>query len=184
MISRGLTNVGFYTLLGFLLFYVRDSLGVTGAAVQTQTALLFLTFTLAAIGGAVLAAKPADRADKRIVASVANAALVAGLAAFALAPGLALGYPAALLAGAAWGAFATADWALASALLPPGAMATAMGVWNVATTVPQIVAPLLSAPLLLHFNAVHAGLGPRVAFGVALVEFALGAAFIWCLPRV
>jgi MFS family permease len=184
LLSRGLTNVGFYTLLGFLLFYVRDSLGVTGTAVQTQTALLFLTFTLAAIGGAVLAAKPADRIDKRIVATAANVALLAGLALFALAPGLELGYAAALLAGAAWGAFATADWALASAVLPPGAMATAMGIWNVATTVPQIVAPLLTAPLLLHFNAVRAGLGPRVAFGLALVEFALGATVIWRLPRV
>jgi MFS family permease len=184
LISRGLTNVGFYTLLGFLLFYVRDSLGVRGSAVQTQTALLFLTFTLSAIGGAALAAKPADRVDKRVVASAANAALLAGLATFALAPGLPLGYAAAVLAGVAWGAFVTADWALASALLPPEAMATAMGVWNVATTVPQIVAPVLTAPLLVHFNSVQAGLGPRVAFGVALLEFALGALVIWRLPRV
>ena len=27
-------------------------------------------------------------------------------------------------------------------------------------------------------------LGPRVAFGVALLEFTLGAAFSWGLPRV
>ncbi|MGP6191870.1 MAG: MFS transporter [Vulcanimicrobiaceae bacterium] len=184
LLSRGLTNVGFYTLLGFLLFYVRDSLRVTGTAVQTQTALLFLTFTLTAIGGAVLAARPTDRLDKRIVASAANALLIAALAVFALAPNLGVAYGAALLAGIAWGAFVTADWALASAVLPPGSMATAMGIWNVATTVPQVVAPILSAPLLVHFDAVAAGLGPRVAFGVALVEFALGAASIWLLPRV
>ena len=181
--SRGLTNVGFYTLLGFLLFYVHESLGVSGAAVAAQTALLFLTFTLTAVAGAGLAAGPVDRVDKRVVASWANGVLVAGLALFALAPNLAWGYAAAVLAGAAWGAFVTADWAMASTLLPQNAMSTAMAVWNVATTLPQVFAPLLTAPLLLHFDAVRAGLGPRVAFGLALAEFALGAVFVWRLPR-
>jgi MFS family permease len=184
LLSRGLTNVGFYTLLGFLLFYVRDSLGVAGTAVQTQTALLFLTFTLSAVGGATLAAKPTDRYDKRLVVTAANVALVAALALFAAAPGLGLAYAASLLAGAAWGAFVTADWALASAVLPAGAMATAMGIWNVATTLPQVVAPALTAPLVLRFDALRPGLGPRAAIVVALGEFTLGAAFIWRLPRV
>jgi MFS family permease len=184
LVSRGLTNVGFYTLLGFLLFYVRDSLGVAGTAVQTQTALLFLTFTLAAIGGAALAARPTDRYDKRLVVTAANVALVAALALFAIASRLDLAYAASLLAGVAWGAFVTADWALASAVLPAAAMATAMAIWNVATTLPQVIAPALTAPIVLRFDALRAGLGPRAAVVVALGEFALGAAFVWRLPRV
>jgi MFS family permease len=184
LVSRGLVNLGFFTLLGFLLFFVRDALGVRGADVTTQTALLFLSFTLAAVAGAALAAAPADRYDKRLVVTVAVGVIVAALAALAASTSLASAYAAATLAGIAWGAFVTADWALASAVLPPGAMATAMGVWNVATALPQVAAPLLAAPLVARISAAHAGAGPRGAVVLALVEFAAGAAAVWRLPRV
>jgi MFS family permease len=177
LISRGLINLGFFTLLGFLLFFVRDSLGIRGAATTTQTALVFLTFTLSAIGGAVAAARPADRIDKRVVVAVAIGIVVAALGVLALATSLPLAYGAAFCAGLGWGAFVTADWALASALLPPASMASAMGIWNVATTVPQIVAPLVAAPLVTI-------LGPRAAIALAICEFVAGAIAIRKLPRV
>lgn len=184
LISRGLINVGFFTLLGFLLFFARDALGVAASALQTQTALLFLTFTLAAIGGAVASARPADRYDKRLVVTVAIAIIVLALAWLASARSANVAYGAAALAGIAWGAFVTADWALATAVLPRAKMATAMGIWNVATTVPQIVAPLIAAPVVARFGAINAGTGARAAIVLALLEFAAGAAFVWRLPRV
>jgi len=183
LVSRGVVNLGFFTLLGFLFFFVQQSLGVNGnGAARTQTALVFLTFTLAAIVGAVLAARPSDRFDIRAVATVANAAIVVALVLLAGAQNLAVAYGAAALAGTAWGAFFTADWALACALLPRGAMATAMGVWNVATAGPQILAPLIAGRLVLFYNAISPGLGPRVAVVLSLVEFALGTALLWLLP--
>jgi len=182
--SRGLINLGFFTLLGFLLFYVRDALGVGGIATTTQTALLFLAFTLAAVGGAALAARPTDRRDKRAVVTVAIGTIVVALAFLAGATSLPVAYAAATLAGAAWGAFVTADWALASAVLPAEAMATAMGIWNVATAFPQVIAPLLTAPLVDALNARAPGLGPRAAIVLAIVEFAAGTVVVWRLPRV
>lgn len=183
LVSRGTINLGFFTLLDYLLFYVQQSLGVSGTdAVRLQTALLFLTFTLSAIAGAALAARPSDRYDMRLVATVANVAIVAALAVLAPAHEVRVAFAAAALAGVAWGAFFTADWALACALLPRGAMATAMGVWNVATAGPQIVAPLLTGPLVVHYNAVAFGLGPRAAIVLSLVEFAAGTALLWRLP--
>jgi MFS family permease len=183
LLSRGLVNLGFYTLLGFLLFFVRDSLGVSNPDAQRMdTALLFLSFTLAAIGGAVLAGKPSDRYDKRLVISVSNAVIVVALACLCAAQSLAIAYPAVILAGVAWGAFATSDWALACALLPRGAMATAMGIWNLGTVIPQICAPLLTTPIVLHFNTIHHGLGPRAAIILSLCAFALGTALIWRIP--
>jgi MFS family permease len=184
LLSRGIVNLGFFTLLGFLLFFVRDSLRVDAASLTTQTALLFLCFTLAAVAGAGLASRPTDRYDKRLVVSISIGCVVVALALLAASTGLALAYAAATLAGAAWGAFVTADWALASAVLPPRAMATAMGVWNVATALPQVFAPLLAAPLVGIVDALHPGLGPRAAIVLALVEFAIGAALVWRLPRV
>ena len=184
MLSRGLINLGFFTLLGFLLFFVRDTLGVAQANVTTQTALLFLSFTLAAVAGAAVAARPADRYDKRLVVTVAIAVVALALGLLASATTMPVAYAAAMLAGAAWGAFVTADWALAAAVLPAGSMATAMGVWNVATAFPQVAAPLLAGPLVGALDATHAGAGPRGAVVLALVEFVFGGIAVWRLPRV
>jgi MFS family permease len=179
LVSRGLINVGFFTLLGFLAFYVRDTLGSSSVA---QVGLIFLVFTLSGIAGAVASSKVTDRFDKRAVISVSVGVIAIALAVLALASSFAIAYAGAVLAGFAWGAFTTADWALATTTLPQGTMATAMGVWNVATTVPQVIAPLATAPLVNLYNAKRFGLGPRVAIGLALAEFVLGGAAIWLVP--
>lgn len=180
LISRGLINTGFYTLMGFLMFFVRDSLGV--ADVKMTTGLLFISFTIAGVAGAALASRPTDRLDRRWVVSGACVIIAAALIVFSLANSLPLAYAAAIVSGLAWGAFTVADWALACAVLPPHAMATAMGVWNIANTVPQILAPAITAPLVAALSARTPGLGPRVAFLVVIVEFALGTLWLWRLP--
>ncbi len=183
LLSRGTINLGFFTLLGYLLFFVRFSLGVNGtAAVKTATGLVFLTFTICGILGAAIAARPSDRYDLRAVATIANCGVIAALALLASAHALAVAFVAAAIAGACWGAFFTSDWALACALLPRGAMATAMGVWNVATAGPQVLAPLLALPVVTYFNTFAVGLGYRAAILLALLEFVVGTALLWRLP--
>jgi MFS family permease len=182
LLSRSAINVGFYTLFGFLFFFVRESLGVTDA--RTTTGLLFLAFTIAGVLGATIAGRAADRYDKRIVISVAAAAIAVAVGAFAVAPNEPVAFAAAVASGCAWGAFFTADWALAYAVLPRGAMAAAMGIWNLAAALPQIIAPVITAPLVAAVDARHAGAGPRVAFALVIVEFATGAALLWRLRVV
>jgi MFS family permease len=177
--SRGLINVGFYTLFGFLFFFVRESLGVTDA--RTTTGILFLAFTISGVAGAALAGRPADRADKRVVVSVACVAIMFAVGAFAAAPNVRIALGCAIFSGAAWGAFFTADWAIAYAVLPREAMASAMGVWNLAAALPQIAAPAITAPLVTTLDARAAGLGPRAALLCVIVEFALGTAWLWRL---
>jgi MFS family permease len=160
-------NLGFYTLLGFLFFFVQQSLHTPAAAVRTRTALLFLTFTLANVAGALLAAKPADRYDKRAVVLGANGIVAIGLLLLALAPNAGLAFLAAGIAGIAWGGYFIADWALACAILPRTAMASSMGVWNIAATLPQIIAPAITAPIV----------------ALAIVEFTIGAVWLYRLPK-
>ena len=114
--------------------------------------------------------------------AVANAAVAVALVVLAVASSLPVAFGAAALAGLAWGAFFTADWALACTLLPVGAMASAMGIWNVAAAIPQVVAPLVTGPLVTALDASHPGLGPRAAVLLAVAEFTLGAAWLWRLP--
>lgn len=181
--SRTAINFGFYTLLGFLFFFVAQSLNTPAGAVRTRTALLFLTFTLGNVAGAALAAKPADRYDKRTVVMTANIIVAAGLGLLALAPSVGWAFLAALVAGIAWGAYFIADWALACTLLPRSAMASSMSVWNIAATLPQIFAPALTTPIVERVNAVLPGAGPRVAIGLAIGEFTLGALWLYRLPK-
>ncbi len=180
LFSRGAINVGFYTLLGFLFFFVRESLHVPDA--RTTTGLVFLAFTLAGVLGALLAGRASDRYDKRIVVSIAAVAIAFSVGAFALAASVPVAFAAAVASGCAWGAFSTADWAIAYAVLPRGAMAAAMGIWNLAAAIPQIIAPAITAPLVAAADARYAGAGPRLAFALVIVEFAAGAALLWRLP--
>jgi MFS family permease len=177
--SRALINVGFYTLFGFLFFFVRESLGVADA--RTTTGILFIAFTIAGVVGAALAGRPADRLDKRVVVSVACLAIAIAVGAFAAAPTFPVALASAIGAGIAWGGFFTADWAIAYAVLPRAAIASAMGVWNLAAALPQIAAPVITAPLVTALDARSFGLGPRVALVCVIVEFALGTAWLWRL---
>ncbi len=181
LISRGFINIGFYTLMGFLFFYVRDSL--TAANVRSQTAILFLIFTLCGVVGAALAARPADTYDKRLVVSVANVIILFSLMLLATAHSMTVAHIAAGSAGVAYGAFFTADWSIACALFPEAALGAAMGLWNIATAVPQIIAPIITAPLVLRFNALQPGWGPRSAVIAATVEFTIGTLWLWRIPR-
>jgi MFS family permease len=183
-ISRALVYVGFYTLLGYLLFYVTDVLGITALKDARQaTGILILAFTLLGAVGARLAARPTDRADKRLVATLGAAGFIAGLAVF-IASRSTLGVGAAtLLAGLGWGVFLVADWAIACRLLPSGAMAAAMGIWNLAVVLPQIIAPAVTGLVLAQLRLTAGPDAPRVAFGLALGETLVGIAWLWRLSR-
>jgi MFS family permease len=177
--SRGFINLGFYTLFYYLFFFVRESLGVADARVTTG--ILILAFTVAGVLGAALAGRPADRADKRVVVSVACGAIAISVGTFAWAPTVTISLVCAIASGIAWGAFFTADWSIAYAVLPRDAMAKAMGVWNLALAIPQVAAPVLTGPLVDALDARRHGLGPRIALLCVIVEFAIGTVWLWRL---
>ncbi len=183
-ISRALVYVGFYTLLGYLLFYVTAVLGVsTLADARRETGILIIAFTLVGTLGAALAARPSDRMDKRLVATVGGAGFMAALALFIASHAEWTVVGASLLAGIGWGVFLVADWAIACRVLPANAMASAMGVWNLAVVLPQVIAPALTTLVLAHFGATTGPEGPRIAFALALGETLLGIAWLWRLSR-
>ena len=178
-ISRALIYLGFYTLLGYLFFYVAGTLG--GNAKQT-TGLLVLTVTLAGALGAWLSASPANRLDRRAVASAGGFGFILSLGAFLISHSAIAVFSSAALAGITWGVFLTADWALGCAFLPRFALATAMGIWNLALLIPQIAAPLLATTVLSSLHLLQQSVAPRIAFVLAAVEVLGGVAWIWRLP--
>lgn len=183
-ISRALVYIGFYTLLGYLLFYVRSVLATNAPAnAREETGILIVAFTVVGAIGAALAARPTDRLDKRLVATMGGSAFIAGLGLFIGTHAWLGAALATLLAGLGWGAFLVADWAIACRILPPATMAAAMGVWNIAIVLAQIVAPAFTTAILLHFGLLSGAQGPRTALALALGESLLGIAWLWRLPR-
>jgi MFS family permease len=183
-ISRAFVYVGFYTLLGYLLFYVSGVLGAASVRqARFESGLFILAFTLVGVAGAAAAAGPSDRMDKRLVATLGGITVAIALAVFIGSHALGGAVAATAIAGLGWGVFLVADWAIACRVLPYGALATTMGIWNLALILPQIVAPALTTAFLQHFALTAAASGPRAAFGLALGETLLGIAWLWRLPR-
>ena len=52
-----------------------------------------------------------------------------------------------MLLGCGWGAFIAADWAFACTLMPKQQAGSYMGIWDVTTLLPQIIAPVIAGPL-------------------------------------
>lgn len=178
-ISRALAWVGFFTLEGYLYFYVQRTLG---GDVKMTTSILLLVFTVAGAIGAALSAAPANRMDRRAVASAGGFIFIVSLVAFLAAHNFLAILVSSLVAGAAWGVFLTADWALGCQFLPRFALATAMGIWNLALIIPQILAPIIATAVLTAMHALQQNSAPRIAFTVAAFEVLAGIAWIWRLP--
>jgi maltose/moltooligosaccharide transporter len=178
-ISRALMYVGFYTLLGYLYFYVAR---LMRGDPKANVGELLVTFLASAAIGAAIAGRAAGRFDRRAVAAAGGGMFICALVAFLFSKTAVELFGAAALAGAAWGIFLTADWALGCALLPRGSLATAMGVWNLALLIPQILAPSIVGAVLSALHALQSPDAARVAFIIACGEVAAGVAWLKRLP--
>src|SRR5579883_3055306 len=84
------------------------------------------------------------------------------------------------LFGLGYGADQSVDWALVAEVLPSGrTFARDMGVWNIALSLPQVIAPVLGGPLTDFFT--HSGqavLGYQLLFAMAIAYCILGTVTI------
>lgn len=180
-ISRVFVFAGFYTLLGYLFFYVLAFVTPDDPSRAREVDGIFvLMFTIAAAAGAIVAAKPSDRFDRRNVAGSGGLAVVVALLVFVAGRSLLAAGPAVVLAGLGWGVFLVADWALACSVIPANMAAGAMAVWNLAVIAPQIIAPLVTTAVLEPLGRAT-GSGAALAFGLAAAEVLVG---IWVLRRL
>lgn len=181
-VSRAFVYLGFYTLLGYFFFYVRNALPKTFPIDATMASgICVLLFTLVGALGAAFAAKPSDRLDERLVVTIGGGILASAVALLAVTHTLTVIPIAIAVAGVGWGIFLCADWAFACRLLPPGSLATTMSVWNLAVVGPQMLAPLIATVFLTRMSLLASLNGPRFAFALASVEVLLGAIWIWRL---
>ncbi len=179
--SRVLLFAGFYTLLGYMFFYTLAFIAPQAARARTIDGILILLFTAMGACGAALAAKPADRFDRRNVATAGGLAAVCALGIFVLGHSPVAAAAAIPLGGLGWGAFLVADWAIACKIIPSGAAAGAMAIWNLAVLLPQVLAPLAATALIGRLGRSE-GAGVLAAFALAGVEMLGGLWLLRCLP--
>ncbi len=168
--SRFIINMGIYTGIEFLRYYVQDALPQRGD-VAIETMFIALAATLGGVLGTFKAGSLADRTSKRtlIYVSCGFAALAAML--FCITSSVWAARGIGFIFGIGYGAFCTVDWAFATNLMPPGKEAKYMAIFHIAFTVPQVLILVLGGVIGHHF-------GYRTVFWTIPFYLALGTAMI------
>ena len=173
----------FFVILGFAVYttyqpyFITDRLGVATNDLILQQLIALLIFAGALTVSAVLCGRASDRTGRRKPFVFAAAAIVAvALGMLALTDSLPAFYVAAVVMGVGIGAYFAVDLALITDVLPDKEHTAAkdMGIFNIANSLPQSVAPAM-APLFL---AIGGGGNYTALFLAGAVLSLLGAALI------
>lgn len=176
VITRALVMLAFYTLLTYLAYYLRDVAGL--AHYTTDTSYVVATTILAAAASTLWAGRRSDAVGRRAI--VCGAGVLMGLAAtgFLLVRGLPAILAVGLVFGLGYGAYISVDWALVTDVLPdPAGIARDMGLWGLAITVPQVLAPVIAGVVFLllpHSRAAYLWI-----FGLTGIYALVGSALVW-----
>lgn len=174
-LARAFVMLAFYTLLVFLEYFLKDVLRPRDYVQATSW--VSLAVLLGATASTVFAGRASDRLGRRPLVSAAGGLMALAAFAFAAFPTWGLVLPAGFVFGLGYGAFTSVDWALAVDVLPSrDEAAKDLGLWSIASTLPQVAAPVAGAWAL----AAGAALSPALAYP-ALFAFAFAAAALGSL---
>lgn len=171
-LTRFLVNLGNSLFTLYLFYFLQDEVGFA----QPAMGVLVLTGIYAAmvVVTAVLGGPWSDRVGRRKPFVVASAVTIATASVIvATVPTWPAALVAAAVLGAGFGMFLAVDFALLTQVLPHALdRGKDLGVINVANSLPQVLAPLLAAPIVLYLG------GYRALFAAAAVVGLLGAVFV------
>lgn len=175
---RLLLNMVNALLLLYLYYYLSDAVGVPEGSAGTWVLVLTGSAALVTVGVAAVGGVLSDRTGRRRVFVAASAGLL-GVAAVVMAttPPLPVVLGATALVGVGWGLYVSVDLAVLTAVLPDeSTRATMLGIGNVAAALPQVLAPVIAAPLVTSAGGypllygVTAGLAVAALAGVRLLR--------------
>jgi len=180
--TRFLTAVGFYLVVTYLLFFLKDIVfhgdPTKADEAEKMVKVLGLVMSLSGAIGSVIAGRWADTWGRKKVIYVAGTIMAATLIPPIIYPVASIMVGVALMFGFGYGAYLSADWALASDILPnKGQEGTDMGVWHASVPSTQIIAGLLGG-LIGAMNAGSAGSGFRAAFAFAAAALFVGSILV------
>ncbi|HEY1656189.1 MAG TPA: MFS transporter [Candidatus Tumulicola sp.] len=170
--ARVLVFFGLVLLQTFVLYYFRDVQGVHAPAAGTALA-AFCTM-LGATAASVYLGILSDRAPRKIVAALACVPMAVAAIGFAIAPAPQWIFLYAFLFGIGFGGVFSVGWALAMDSIPAMRdVARDLGLWGIASNLPNVVAPLVGGWLIGYFHGGRAGY--QAVFALAGLSFALAS---------
>lgn len=182
-LARFLAGMGFYTLLNFLQFFLKDYLRIP--RFTEATGAVIGAVVIGALGSAYLAGWLSDRIGRRAIVSFSTVLMGMLLLIFLTAPSYQLMLALGVLFGIGYGAYISVDWALGTDVLPSRASAAKdLGIWGISFTLPQVVAPIIGGPLLDAFNRMGTNRGYIVLMLMGAMYFMISALSIWKIRGV
>ena len=157
--------------------YLERSLGLVDSGDRANW-LLIVTIVVAACTAVatIPAAKLSERVGRKRVIYLACLLGAVGMTICALAPSIGQLILGAILVGVGGGSFLAVDWALMTDIIPKASSGRYMGISNVATATNGVVAGFIGGFIVDRLAASgNPELGPRLAFLVAPIWFAIGA---------
>lgn len=145
LLSTFLLLLGFYSINNYLQYYLEDVLGSTKPAEDTM--LVGIVMLVGATLISMVAGKLSDWIGRRWTFAIAAIAMGLTAVVFLFAPSFSIILLMGVSFGIGYGTFTSVQWAIATDTLPNIETASGkdLGIWNLATTLPQVVAPLLGA---------------------------------------
>ncbi len=177
-ITRLLLMLGLWLFQTFIEYYLDDVLHLTNFI--QATGLLGGLALIGAVASAFVGGWLSDVVGRVKIVCLASGLMAAATTVFVLAPSAIIIWPMAVVFGLGYGAYLSVDWALAVDTLPSlEEVGKDMGLWNIATNLPLVVAPLLGSAVITIFAAQgETPLGYRLVFALASLGFLLAVVFI------
>lgn len=191
-LSRLLVMTGRYIVQEFLQYYLKDVFGppfqVFGATVASDAegavSLVVLMIMVGATVSSIVAGALSDRLGRKRLIYLSGGLMVVPGAFLILSNDFTLTTLLGIAFGLGFGAFASADWALATDVLPSAdEYAKDMGIWHIATVLPRVVAVPVAGPILDVFNRFgptwgYPSLGYTVIFSMSMAYVVVGTALV------
>ena len=173
-LTRFLMNLGNALLILYLLYYLKDAVGLTDKQAKDGVFVLTGVYGVCTVLTAVLGGIWSDRVGRR-KPFVIGSGLVAAAALLLLAfvHTWAGAFTGAVVLGVSFGIYSAVDFAMVTQVLPSDLdRAKDLGVINIANALPQVLAPVVAAAVLAP------GLGYSTLYVVAAAVSVLGSVLV------
>ncbi len=194
-VTRFMVNLGNWIALNYLFYYLTDGLGFSDDEATARLGILVLIYGGTTVATTVAVGHWSDRIGRRKVFVIWSGVLIG---ASMLVLGIWQAWPGALLAavilGAGFGVYQAVDFALITQVLPAAdGRAKDLGVINIASALPQVIAPAVAGLILVVVRAAGGSVatngeswsvGYGVVYAVGFVMCVLGSVFVTRIKSV
>lgn len=170
-LTRFLMNLGNALLILYLLYYLKDAIGLTDKQAEDGVFLLTATYGAVTIVTAILGGIWSDKVERRKPFVIWSGIIAAAALLFlAFAHTWTQAFIGAVVLAIGFGAYTAVDFAMITQVLPAaGDRAKDLGVINIANALPQVLAPVVAGALL------GMGLGYSTLYVVAAIVSVAGS---------